>query len=373
MQLICSGGQFYDDKETEVDVHDLQCSRSFDPEIRIVGSDEDEDETALLATLGVSRVPCATLGADGRDVTSSNEGDILTVAIGWNIPKMETTVFQPEIVLCVDNAVYGTLWTRHVIQPSIGFKYIKSGSRPSFKVDTTRTYRFFGGASSSALTKVYKKTEQKKSMINRLGSNIFEGKEIIATKGENYLAKGHLTPDASMVHDFEQKATYYFINAAPQFQAFNNGNWKHLEAKARGLAAKTGRKLTVYQGTQDILTYEDSEGSETELYIDYTTKGVKTSLPIPLYFWKVVYDEKNQQGVGFIGVNDIIEDEYSNLLCDNVCEQLNWIDWKEDFRFDEFVKGRMSCCVLDDDFMSIVNDAPDLRDANNNWPSLLEE
>ena len=30
-----------------------------------------------------------------------------------------------------------------------------------------------------------------------------------------------------------QDATYYFINVAPQFQAFNNGNWKILEGKTR--------------------------------------------------------------------------------------------------------------------------------------------
>ena len=74
--------------------------------------------------------------------------------------------------------------------------------------------------------------------MNQLGHNEIGGQPIISLSpsSNNYLAKGHLTPDASMVYDFQQRATYYFINVAPQFQAFNNGNWKYLEGKARGLA-----------------------------------------------------------------------------------------------------------------------------------------
>lgn len=43
---------------------------------------------------------------------------------------------------------------------------------------------------------------------------------------KHYFAKGHLSPDADFVTTAEQDATYYYINAVPQWQAFNNGNWK---------------------------------------------------------------------------------------------------------------------------------------------------
>ena len=50
--------------------------------------------------------------------------------------------------------------------------------------------------------------------------------------------QGHLSPDAGFIYNVEQDATYYFLNVAPQFQSFNNGNWKSLEINTRDLAMK---------------------------------------------------------------------------------------------------------------------------------------
>ena len=75
-----------------------------------------------------------------------------------------------------------------------------------------------------------------------------------------YFARGHLSPDAAFIEGAEQDATYFFFNAAPQFQSFNNvcftqnntiynvhifrsnflnilqGNWVALEKATRVLA-----------------------------------------------------------------------------------------------------------------------------------------
>ena len=39
---------------------------------------------------------------------------------------------------------------------------------------------------------------------------------------QNYLSRGHLSPDAGFNEGAEQDATYFFFNVAPQFQSFNN-------------------------------------------------------------------------------------------------------------------------------------------------------
>ena len=73
-----------------------------------------------------------------------------------------------------------------------------------------------------------------------LGSNTFKGTTIIenTASGTNYFAKGHLSPDAGFVYNVQQDATYYFVNVAPQFQSFNNGNWKSLEYNSRELSIR---------------------------------------------------------------------------------------------------------------------------------------
>ena len=57
------------------------------------------------------------------------------------------------------------------------------------------------------------------------------------------LPQGHLSPDAGFIYNVEQDATYYFVNVAPQFQSFNNGNWKSLEINTRDLARALTRAM----------------------------------------------------------------------------------------------------------------------------------
>ena len=87
---------------------------------------------------------------------------------------------------------------------------------------------------------MYSKKEQLKMIKATLAKTMIDGKPIIDTSkgGTNYLAKGHLSPDAGFIYQAEQYATYYFINVAPQFQSFNAGNWKELEEGSREIAAR---------------------------------------------------------------------------------------------------------------------------------------
>ena len=50
------------------------------------------------------------------------------------------------------------------------------------------------------------------------GVTELDGETIIETssRGTDYFAKGHLSPDAAFVYNVMQDATYYFVNVAPQ-------------------------------------------------------------------------------------------------------------------------------------------------------------
>ena len=91
------------------------------------------------------------------------------------------------------------------------------------------------------MNKLYSKKSQKSTVTALLGGvTSIEGETIIQTSssGTDYFAKGHLSPDAGFVYNVMQEATFYFLNVAPQFQSFNNGNWKSLEYNSRELAIR---------------------------------------------------------------------------------------------------------------------------------------
>ena len=54
----------------------------------------------------------------------------------------------------------------------------------------------------------------------------------------NYLAKGHLAPDAAFIYQMEADASYFYINVAPQYQSFNNQNWRSIETVTREIAKR---------------------------------------------------------------------------------------------------------------------------------------
>ena len=119
----------------------------------------------------------------------------------------------------------------------------------------------------------------------------------------HFPAQGHLSPDAGFIYNVEQDATYYFLNVAPQFQSFNNGNWKSLEINTRDLATKyykpdkncsnqmsyfqsLGRDISVYSGTHGVLEFPDVNNNRQQIYL-YN----KEYIPAPLYYWKVIQDK----------------------------------------------------------------------------------
>ena len=83
-----------------------------------------------------SKAQCSPIGVDGR---TNNLDSLVRVSIGWQIE--ESNYFE-QIGLCVDEANYGTIWTKHTLHGQNIAHRDKHPDRPGFKVDTTRSERW---------------------------------------------------------------------------------------------------------------------------------------------------------------------------------------------------------------------------------------
>lgn len=324
--LKCNDGTFtlVDDPTNEaVDVYKAACTK--------------KQYAALTKHVGETSL-CSDIGADGR--TYDLDNTIHSVQIGWNMSAINPDAKLTDMIqLCIDEKVYGTLWTRHIVRGKSIEHQDKGGSRPTFRGDNPGRKRFFNRASNKALNTLYKKKMQIKMTTYHGLQGIING----SSSSTNFFAKGHLSPDAAFIYQLEQYATYYFINVAPQFQAFNAGNWKALELANRQMAKRLQRNILTYTGTLDILAYENKD-----LYLWYKEyKTVTQAIPVPRYYWMIMYDEKADEGVAFLGLNDpyAADQKAADFLCTNVCDQISWLN---DYvpKMDEEDRGHITCCTI---------------------------
>ena len=157
---------------------------------------------------------------------------------------------------------------------------------------------------------------------------------------------GHLSPDGDFVDSASQDASYYHINAAPQWQSFNNGNWKKLESDVISKADATKADLTIYTGTYGLLTLADTNGKQQPIYLakDANNNNV---IPVPKYYWKVVHDPVAKKAVAFVGINNphLSSVVAADIFCTDICSQITWASWTTP---QDISKGYMFCCSVAD-------------------------
>ncbi|XP_071551559.1 salivary protein Tsal1-like [Panulirus ornatus] len=247
------------------------------------------------------------------------------------------------IRVCFEPELETTLYTEHILHgANIAAKDIDT-SRPSFKS---------AGFFSVSMNTVYAQATQLKLMTNLLGDADLAN-TIIDPHKQLYFAKGHMSPDADFVTTMEEDATYYFINAVPQWQAFNNGNWKYLEFATRDLAKKHGTDLTIYSGGWGILELEDINNNPVQIYLGLSQE--KTVVPAPAVTWKVVYEESSNRAAAIVGVNNPHITSVPELLCPDLCSSLTWID----FDVEDMAHGYTYCCTVED-LRAVIPHVPDL-------------
>ncbi|CAG5036787.1 unnamed protein product [Parnassius apollo] len=101
-----------------------------------------------------------------------------------------------------------------------------------------------------------------------------------------FLTRGHLAPRVDFTLGALQRASFHYINTAPQWLRGNAGDWAALEDAVRRRAYRNGSRLVVYTGTYGVCTLADAHNEQQELFlnVDDNNNGV---VPVPLYYYKL--------------------------------------------------------------------------------------
>uniref|UniRef100_U5EQD9 Putative deoxyribonuclease i n=1 Tax=Corethrella appendiculata TaxID=1370023 RepID=U5EQD9_9DIPT len=249
--------------------------------------------------------------------------------IGFFIDASFSKLFE----VCFDQQQASVVWTRSYINGK-SIKYnIKESKRPTFRQE---------GIQHKKVDAFYKKASQIKTFTDYLHSGDYFSER-------SFFARGHLTPDADFIFRYEQFATYFYMNVAPQFQEVNAGNWLSVEILARKLAEKYQTKLLTFNGVHGLLSLK-----EKTVYLDV----VNRKIPAPEWFWKIIIDENAKAGIVMISSNNPFgKNLKSSQFCPNVCLKAGYDPLKYK-KLENVEKGYTFCCTIGD-FTKIVNNLPD--------------
>lgn len=254
---------------------------------------------------------------------------------------------MPILQVCHDNKIASTKWVHHVLRPNNA--YHQRNVERIFFIQGN----FYHGLRPDAL---YSKYVQHKTFAQILGSNELAS-QILMNDTELYLARGHLAAKADYVFAAQQLATFYYINAAPQWQSFNNGNWLKIEIGVKKIIEKHNIDTDVYTGTHGVFTYPDVNGKMQEIYLAYDNRtGWTNRIPVPRFYYKILIAESINAGIVFIGVNNpYITNEKEYILCPDIGDMVNYIDWNRK----NVTAGYSYACTVPE-FIKVVKDLPPL-------------
>lgn len=252
-----------------------------------------------------------------RRTTGRCFNNAILAEIGFNVG----TRFLRIMEVCHDEVNDRTHYVRHEFTPgNAGFQ--QSTPRPSFIQGD-----FFRGRNVNQL---YTLAVQRRTIASILNSQARADYLVQDNASERFLARGHITARADFIFGAQQRASFYYINAAPQWQAFNGGNWERIETGTRSFVGNRNIVVDVYSGTFGVGRAADGNGVQRELFLDSNPNGL-SRIPVPAIFYKVLHNRANNSGIVFIGVNDIntnladIRNFYT--FCNDVSHLINWIGW----------------------------------------------
>ncbi|XP_055855487.1 uncharacterized protein LOC129918787 [Episyrphus balteatus] len=326
---------------------ELQCTKNFrlKPSHKSINATCSEDKTFIVNN---EKVPFQLLNCTApvkykvREANNTCAANANLYEIGF---ELSTNRFIRTISICHDKSTVNTLWTFNKLKPE-NVHFQKSVQRLNFSKA--------GFFDKRNMNHIYSKENQKKVFENLLGSNYVK----FFDNRTQFLSRGHLSSKADHIYGSQQRATFNFFNAAPQWQIFNAGTWSAVENGIRRFLETKKIEVDCYTGTWGVISLPNSKGESKDIYltVDENNNG---EVPVPKLFYKLIVDTKSspQKGVVLIGVNnpyvtmDDLKEDY--LICNDISEWVPWIRWKRD----NIAKGYFFACRVDD-FIRVVDELP---------------
>ena len=225
--------------------------------------------------------------------------------------------FRREISVCFDREGEQSHYANHTIMGRDLAKKrdVDSSERPSDFDDD------FGLFNKSSPDEAFKLDAQRETLKDLLGA---KKARRVFKKSSSFLARGHLSPDADFPDKEGRDATYTFLNVAPQWQTFNNGDWKSVEGAVREYANKSRHLVEVFTGTQGQLALKSEKGGNVGLHL--TKRGGKAFMTVPENFWKILHDPEEEKTIVFVGLNvpKSQKNFTADALCPDRCQSAGW-------------------------------------------------
>ncbi|VVD02168.1 unnamed protein product [Leptidea sinapis] len=171
------------------------------------------------------------------------------IEVGYNVQNE----FYPVYESCFDNRRFNPIYSKYT-QKSYNAMFQTRVERPFFKdnshyINIQVNSLFSPGGLRSAVER-------------SIGSQV----DTFVTKNQ-MLSRGHLAAKTDFVFAFTERATFHYVNCAPQWTGFNGGNWNTLEVDLRNHIHSADYNTIIYTGTYGVTALQNQLGTSVDLYL----------------------------------------------------------------------------------------------------------
>ncbi|XP_061393589.1 uncharacterized protein LOC133329108 [Musca vetustissima] len=284
--------------------------------------------------------------------------------VGFNISSNR---FVETMRICYEPSLLRTLYVRHALLPaSVHFQ--KSVKRLHFS-----KAGYFNDFNMNQLYSNY--NQQQQAAVALQDEQQHQHVRHIFDNNTLFLTRGHLAAKADYIYASQQRSTFNFFNAAPQWQGFNGGQWNALEDAVRKYAANSRQWLDCYTGTWGIMKLPGPPasppttntttafGPQRDFYLarDGNNNGL---LPVPMLYYRLLVNSQHSRGIVLVGVNNphasLNEISSDYVICDDIQEKVGWLRWMSNTNNKSnknLKKGYLYACHVGD-FVKAVGHLP---------------